>query len=202
MSMRYPLLSPLHLVALPRPDALVDDEAELVAVARAGGTAAQAELFRRHAPRILALLERLLASTADAEDALQDTFVTAFRDLAQLREAEAFGAWLRAIAVRQAHRRFRQRRFWAAFGLDRSLTDARLADLADPAAGPEVHAELARLDEVLARLPARNRVAWMLRYVEGCELGEVAASCGCSLATAKRRIAAAQSRVSRHLGEP
>jgi RNA polymerase sigma-70 factor (ECF subfamily) len=201
MPMRYSLHGSLRLVALPRLDALVDDESELVAAACAGGTAAQAELFRRHAPQLLPLLKRLLASTADAEDALQDTFVLAFRDLAQLRDASAFGGWLRGIAVHQAHRRFRRRRFWAALGLDRSLADARLADLADPAAGPEVHAELTRLDDVLARLAPRDRVAWMLRYVEGCELGEVAASCGCSLATAKRRIAAAQARVVRHLGE-
>jgi RNA polymerase sigma-70 factor (ECF subfamily) len=197
--MSRPRPSPLRLVAPPRPASHEDDdEGELVERARSGVTAAQAELFRRHAPRLLPLLSRLLAVTADAEDALQETFVTAFRDLAQLRDAQAFGGWLRGIAVHHAHRLFRRRRFWSVLGIDRSHADARLADLADPAAGPEVRAELAQLDRVLARLPARERLAWMLRYVEGCELAEVAASCGCSLATAKRRIAAAQARVARH----
>ena len=187
--------SPLQLVPFPRVSA---DETDLVERARGGAAAAQAELFRRHAPRLLPLLQRLLASTADAEDALQDSFVIAFRDLSQLQNPQAFAGWLRGIAVHQAHRRFRRRRFWSFFGIDRSLTDARLADLADPAAGPEVRAELEKLDALLLRLPADERLAWMLRYVEGCELGEVAANCGCSLATAKRRIAAVQARVSKH----
>jgi RNA polymerase sigma-70 factor (ECF subfamily) len=196
------LPSPLRLVALPRQAPPLDDDDELVERARNGAASAQAELFRRHAPRLLTLLTRLLAATADAEDALQDTFIIAFADLVQLRDSGAFSAWLRRIAVHQAHRRFRKRRLLAAIGLDRSLTDATLADLADADAGPEVLAELARLDRILLRLPAKNRAAWMLRYVEGCELTEVASSCGCSLATAKRRVAAAQARVARHFDLP
>jgi RNA polymerase sigma-70 factor (ECF subfamily) len=196
------LPSPVRLVALPRQAQPPEDDDALVERARNGAAAAQAELFRRHAPRLSTLLTRLLASTADAEDALQDTFIIAFNDLVQLRDSGAFSAWLRRIAVHQAHRRFRKRRLLAALGLDHSLTDATLADLADPDAGAEVVAELARLDAILLRLPAKNRAAWMLRYVEGCELTEVAASCGCSLATAKRRVAAAQSRVARHFDLP
>jgi RNA polymerase sigma-70 factor (ECF subfamily) len=195
--MSDPLPSPVRLVALPRLSP-PDDDDQLVERARNGAATAQAELFRRHAPHLLQLLTRLLAARSDAEDALQDTFIIAFTDLVHLRDSGAFPAWLRRIAVHQAHRRYRKRRVLAALGLDHALTDATLADLADPDAGPDVLAELARLDEILLRLPAKNRTAWILRYVEGCELTEVAASCGCSLATAKRRVAAAQARVARH----
>jgi RNA polymerase sigma-70 factor (ECF subfamily) len=45
---------------------------------------------------------------------------------------------------------------------------------------------------VLDELPAAERLAWTLRHVEGERLEQVARQCGCSLATAKRRIAAAQ----------
>jgi RNA polymerase sigma-70 factor (ECF subfamily) len=193
--------SPLRLVALPRQPP-PEDDAQLVERARNGAVAAQAELFRRHAPPLLQLLTRLLAATSDAEDALQDTFITAFADLVHLRDSGAFPAWLRRIAVHQAHRRFRKRRLLAALGLDHAPTDMTLADLADPDAGPDVLAELARLDQILLRLSAKNRTAWILRYVEGCELTEVASSCGCSLATAKRRVAAAQARVARHFDLP
>jgi RNA polymerase sigma-70 factor (ECF subfamily) len=207
-----PVPSPLRLVALPARRATAAassaaaDEADLVARARDGAVAAQAELFRRHAPRLLPLLTRLLSSTADAEDALQDSFVTAFADLGKLRELEAFGGWLRRIAVHQAHRRFRRRRLWSAFGLQRGTAaggaDATLAALAVADAPPDVCAELTRLDGVLARLPSVNRAAWMLRYVEGYELVDVADSCGCSLATVKRRIAAAQARIAKHFELP
>src|SRR6266511_2738035 len=99
--MNEPVPNPLRLVALPARRAATasplppDEEAGLAARARDGAGAAQAELFRRHAPRLLPLLTRLLSSTADAEDALQDTFVEAFADLPKLRDLEAFGGWLR-----------------------------------------------------------------------------------------------------------
>ena len=52
----------------------------------------------------------------------------------------------------------------------------------------------------LAELPARERAAWLLRHVEGYELAEVARLCECSLATAKRRIAAAERVIARYTG--
>lgn len=171
------------------------DELALVADAAVGDETARGALFRRHAPRLLVLLQRLLSSTSDAEDALQDTFLIAFHDLPQLREQRAFGGWLRQIAVHQAQRRFRRRRLLRALGLDRGTADATLERLADRAVSPEVRAELAQIDAVLARMPARERMAWVLRHVEGYELTEVAESCGCSLASAKRWIAAVQSQV-------
>jgi RNA polymerase sigma-70 factor (ECF subfamily) len=205
-SMSDPLPSPLRLVALPAARAAMPsapaDDAELVERAQAGGRAAQAELFRRHAPRLLPLLTRLLSSTSDAEDALQDSFVIAFRDLPQLRERAAFAGWLRRIAVHQAHRRFRRRRLWAAIGLDRAPGDAHLGDLVDPEAPPDVRAELVLLDGILERVAARDRAAWILRYVEGYDLIDVADACGCSLATVKRRIAAAHARVQKHFELP
>lgn len=185
----------------PAPPALTaEEEAELVMRAGRGVEAAQGALFRRHAPRLLPLLQRLLASQSDAEDALQDTFLQAFQDLPRLRDPGAFGPWLRQVAVHQAHRRFRRRRLLALIGLDGPPPDATLARLADRGASAEARAELGRIDAALARLPAPERSAWVLRHVEGYELEEVARLCRCSLATAKRRIAAAQARVARELG--
>jgi RNA polymerase sigma-70 factor (ECF subfamily) len=175
------------------------DERPWVERAQEGDARARATLFERHAPRLVGLLTRLLQSTADAEDAIQDTFVIAFSELPRLRDAGAFGGWVRQIAVHQAQRRFRRRRLQRLLGLDRPLEDATLAKLADPGATPELRAELGELDRLLATVPAKDRLAWMLRHVEGYELAEVAQACDCSLATAKRRVAAAQARISRHL---
>lgn len=104
------------------------------------------------------------------------------------------------IAVHQVHRRFRRRRLLARLGLDRGVDDARLERVVDPSASPEVRADLARLDDALGRLPVAPRLAWVLRYVEGCELKELADQCGCSLATAKRRIAQADVALRAQLG--
>ena len=176
-----------------------DVDALLVQRARAGETAASAELFRRHASRITALLVRLLGSHADAEDAAQETFVLGLRDLHQLRDPRALSQWLTQLAVSQAHRRFRRRRLLAALGFEPSPRDGTLDQIADPKASADVRAELALLDRALGELRATERMAWMLRYVEGYQLAEVARLCGCSLATAKRRLSAAGKRVARHI---
>jgi RNA polymerase sigma-70 factor (ECF subfamily) len=193
--------TPTRLIALrpENPPPSDSDEAQLARLAAGGRVSAQAELFRRYAPRLTALLTRLLGSSSDAEDAVQDTFVVAFRDLNQLRDVASVGGWLRQIAVHQAHRRFRRRKLLGVLGLDRGGCDATLDQLVDPVARPELAAEVLLVERVVATLPTADRMAWMLRYVEGYELSEVAKLCGCSLATAKRRIAAAHAKVSRHV---
>jgi len=85
-------------------------------------------------------------------------------------------------------------------GLDRGTDDATLAALAAPGTNADHRAELALVDRALANVAANVRIAWMLRQVEGLELAEVASACGCSLATAKRRIAAADTAVRAHVG--
>ena len=51
------------------------------------------------------------------------------------------------------------------------------------------------VDRVLATLPANQRIAWMLRYVEGHTVRDVSRLCSCSLTTIKRRLRAAQAKV-------
>lgn len=180
-------------------------EAELVAlVERAcrGERAAEEQLYRAHAPRVLQLATRLLGSEEEALDVMQDTFVTAFEDLRQLRDPGAFGAWTRQVAVRLVHRRFRRRRLLRALGFGAHAPDATLERVVDESASPEVRAELRGIDCALARVAAVDRTAWILRHVEGLALEEVATATDCSLATAKRRIARAEDAVARHVGEP
>lgn len=137
------------------------------------------------------MLTRLLNSTADAEDATQDAFLAAFRDLSSLKRPAEFAGWVTRIAVHQAHRRFRRRRLLKTIGLHRHVDDATLEQLADERVAPESRAELSLLQKSLDRLPAAERTAWMLRHIEGYELTEVARLTSCSLATTKRRLAKA-----------
>ena len=65
---------------------------------------------------------------------------------------------------------------------------------------PEDAALLAEVYQVLDRMPERARLAWSLRHVDGEKLEDVADHCGCSLATAKRRIATAQMQLQKELG--
>jgi RNA polymerase sigma-70 factor (ECF subfamily) len=167
----------------------------------AGDHWAQEALYRRYVRLVWSTALRLMSSTADAEDVVQDTFTEALRDAKALRQGESLRPWLVQITVHQAHRRFRKRALLRRLGLDRSFDDATLAELVHPGAPAEVHAELRRVDRALAGLPADERFAWILRHVEGYGLDEVAAALGCSLATVKRRIGRATARVESHFEE-
>jgi len=172
---------------------------ELVRRLLVGDPWAREALYRKHFRAVFVTALRLLASRAEAEDVAQDAFLAAFRDIGAIRDPGAIGAWLLKITVRQVHRRLRRRRMLRALGMDRGIEDGGLELLAAEDSGPEVRVELGRLDRVLGELPAAQRVAWMLRRVDGHSLDEVAAACECSLATAKRRIAAADAGIHRHL---
>jgi RNA polymerase sigma-70 factor (ECF subfamily) len=190
--------APLWLVAAEARETTVEaSDAELVAAVLSGDRRAAASLFRRHAPAVARRATRLLARTAEAEDVVQDAFVEAFRDLDRLTEPERFGHWLMGIVMHQAQRRFRRRKLLERLGLS-GEDDANLERLVDPSAGPELRAQCRELDQALSGLSVNLRVAWVLRFVEGCSLPEVAEYQRCSLATVKRHLADAHRRLLEH----
>ena len=71
----------------------------------------------------------------------------------------------------------------------------------DSQTSPEDRALLVGLYRCLDRLPLEQRLAWVLRHVQGEQLEDVARLCSCSLATAKRRIAAAEDFLQEVMGE-
>lgn len=146
--------------------------------------------FRRHASYVAAIAYRLLGRDEEVDDTVQEVFLAAVRGLPALRDPGAVKGWLASVTVRVASRRLKRRRLRIFLRLDPELA---YETVADPGASPEQRALLARVYRLLDDLPADQRIAWTLRYVEGERLEQVAVLCGCSLATAKRRIAAAAS---------
>jgi RNA polymerase sigma-70 factor, ECF subfamily len=185
------------ILPLPTADGLGD--AELVARALGGDRWSRDVLYRRHVRYLLAISTRLLSNRSEGEEVVQDTFIVGFERLSSLREPSALRSWLARIAVNLVRRRLRRGRLLRLLGLDRAPDDATLAELAAPTLKPDDHAELALVDRMLRGIPADRRIAWMLRRVEGLPLAEVATLCGCSLATAKRRVAAVDVEVALHV---
>jgi RNA polymerase sigma-70 factor (ECF subfamily) len=181
----------------PTPDAVGD--AELVSRALQGDRWGRDMMYRRHAHYLLAVSTRLLSNRSEAEEVVQDTYVVGFEQLHNLRNPAALRAWLAQIAISLVRRRLRRARLLRILGLDRSPDDATLAALAAPHLRPEDRAELALVDRMLDRMPTDLRIAWMLRRVEGLALAEVASACARSLATVKRRVAAADALVARYV---
>ena len=174
---------------------------ELIERLGRGDQWAKEALYRRYVKLVWCTALRMVGNRADAQDVVQDTFVEAFRDVTALRAHAALRPWLLRITVHQAHRRFRRRKLLRRLGLDRSLDDAPLDTLLNADASPELRSELRTVERALHDASAVERFAWVLRYVEGHSLEEVAAATDCSLATAKRRLSRSQALVRAALGQ-
>jgi RNA polymerase sigma-70 factor (ECF subfamily) len=144
--------------------------------------------FRAYSGYVSAIALRLLGRRQDVDDVVQEVFLAAIESLPKLREREAAKAWLATVTVRVVARRLRLHRFRSFLGLRKPDEYATLT----VGATQEQATLVNQVYCVLDTLPIGERIAWTLRYVEGEQLDAVARLCGCSLATAKRRIAAAQ----------
>lgn len=174
-------------------------DAALVAAAKNGDRHAEELIYRRHVRAVAGVATRLLGGRQDVDDVVQDTFVTVLDELTSLKEPAALRGWILRIAVHKVHRRFRKRKLLRALGLWRGGDDDALDAQASSSATPEQRAELLLLSQVLARVPAKERTAWVLRHVEGHPLEDVALACDCSLATVKRWIGSADVMVRAHV---
>jgi RNA polymerase sigma-70 factor (ECF subfamily) len=154
------------------------------------------DLYEEYAVYVAAVASRLLGRAGEVDDVVQDVFAAGVRGLRRRDEPREVRAWLAKVTVRRCVRQLRFRRIWALVDLASEPSYDRLAD---PAAGPEEKQLVVEVYRALDRLPAHERVAWTLRHVEGEALEDIARLCGCSLATAKRRIATAHEKLRRHL---
>jgi RNA polymerase sigma-70 factor, ECF subfamily len=155
-----------------------EDDRELVERAAAGDLDAFAKLVRAYERRVASVLYRLLDDPRDVEEATQDVFVQAWRNLRRFRGRARLFTWLYRIAVNEALMRRRRKRYD-----ERELDERLAAASSDPEAG---------LRDVLVRaiaaLPFEHRAAVVLRDVEGLSNAEVAETLGISVAAAKSRI--------------
>ncbi len=153
-------------------------------------------LYAKHVHYMSGLCIRLLRDRELGLEVTQEAFVLAFERLSELREPAAFRGWLSQIAVRTARATMAQRRTDAPpSDAERKLAGALRVDTS-----AEARSELRAIQVALSRVPDDAAIAWSLRYLEDEPLDAVAAACGCSLATAKRWIDAADHEVRRTLG--
>ena len=155
------------------------------------------EAFRAYGRYVGWIGTRILGRPEDVDDLVQDVFVDAAKGLETVRDPDATKAWLATLAVRKARRMLEKRRRRRFFGLDEGADYSRIVGAS--AAGP-ARVAIADLYRMLDELPVDERLAWTLRHLEKKPLKEVANLCGCSLATAKRRVAAAHSVLGEEFG--
>lgn len=142
-------------------------------------------LVRRYQDLAYGYAYALLHEPHLAQDATQEAFLAAYRNLAQLREPPAFAGWLRRI-VRTYCLRLRRTKEPPLVALDR-LAELR-SEPGDPSAPAEAHERRAFVATVLEALPAHERTATVLFYLGGYSQLEIAAFLGVTVMTVKKRL--------------
>lgn len=158
-------------------------DATLIAEARAGDLDAFAELVRRYERRVRSVLVPLLDDQRDVEEAAQDVFVQAWRNLSSYRGDAALFTWLYRIAINEALMRRRRRKL-------------PLTELGETAAtAPEPEPAEGWLFARVRALPDELRLPLVLRDIEGLSNQEVADVLDLSVAATKSRIHRARMRI-------
>jgi RNA polymerase sigma-70 factor (ECF subfamily) len=127
----------------------------------------------------------------EVEDLVQDSFVQALTSLHRLEDPARFSSWLGSIVVRTAHKKLRRRRVRRRIGIT-ATEPIDLDRLVSDDAPPDVVADVHAIYRLVDRLPDEQRIALILRRVQGMTQKEVAEAMGLSVATVKRRLAAAE----------
>ena len=177
---------------------MIEDEPDGALVRRVldGDLEAFAGLVARHRDRGLRFAASMLGDAAEAEEALQDAFVRAYRSLRSCREPDRFGAWLLQILVNRCRTRAgRFQRRNRLFVRD----DAALERAAAPAGGSREWRE--EIERALARLDPLQREAFVLKHVEGLEYEEMTRLTGARVPALKMRVKRACDRLRVLLGE-
>jgi RNA polymerase sigma-70 factor (ECF subfamily) len=169
------------------------DDAALVCRAQAGELEARGALVRRHLRRVVGLAHRL-APELDAEDLAHDAFVRMLSGLPKLKTPAAFSGWLSSIVVAEVRSRLRQGRVRRRLGLV-SANEAEPSVAVSAEAPAPLREAIIDLYRSLSALDDEERLALVLQRVEGWELEEIATRMALSVATVKRRLAAAQTKL-------
>jgi len=151
---------------------------------------------------------RIVRDPNDAEDLLQDTYLRALDRLGSYRGEGEPEAWLRRIAVRLALNQLRARKLrrWLPLGGGRDASEETGLEPVDES-GPSPDLDAAgserrrRLEQLLARHPAKAQAAFALRVLEDRPYAEIAALIGCSEATARSLVSRTSSRLEREIRE-
>jgi RNA polymerase sigma-70 factor (ECF subfamily) len=158
-----------------------------LALAKRGDTQAHADLYAAFSPFVYTLARRMLASTAAAEDVLQETFVDIIRKISTFRGEAELGFWIRRIAVNQCLMHLRSA--WSLRRVDTEHFDGESNPVATSSD------ERIELERALDALPATARAVVWLHDIEGLTHREIAKLMGRTASFSKSQLARAHERL-------
>lgn len=144
-------------------------------------------------------IRRMVVSHADAEDAAQETFVRVFRNFSQYSEGNSFKAWIFRIATNEALRLLGRRKGKDTLSLDELTTDitGRQAD----GFYDDSDQVAARLQQAILSLPAKQQLAFNMRYYDEMSYDEIAEAAGSTTASMKMSYSLAKEKIIRFMSD-
>jgi RNA polymerase sigma-70 factor, ECF subfamily len=173
----------------------IRDESRMIASILGGDAQLFHELVRPYERRVYAMALSFLRNEADAEDAAQEAFLKAFRNLASFRGDAKFGTWLISITLNEARSRIRHRDAIKMESLDEPQDDEGHASPALLRDWKEIPSEALERKEVrlllqkaITALPLIYREVFQLRDLEQMTVNEAAAALGITISSVKVRL--------------
>ena len=154
----------------------------LVERAREGDDSAFSELVDLDGNVCYAIAFRILRDAERAQDAVQQAFLLAWRELPQLRDPERFGPWLHRLLVNACYDEMRRHRRWS--------TRIRALPMEGPGGPDQMLSVVDRdtLDRAFERLTPQHRAVFVLHHHAGLPLAEIATAVGVPVGTVKSRL--------------
>jgi len=183
------------------------NEEKLIRAGQRGDRQAVETLFRRYQRQLFQTALRVLGNAEDAEDALQDGLLSAFRNLPRFEGRSQFSTWLTRIVINAALMRRRSAKARPAVSLDETPREEELPAserFADDGPNPEQVFAGTELREMISanleELSPLLRTAFLLREIEGYSTGEAAKKLGVTENTLKARLWRARHQLAERLG--
>jgi RNA polymerase sigma factor (sigma-70 family) len=162
----------------------METDSSLIARVLAGDDNSYAKLIERHQARCYRYAFRFLGDIDEAEDAVQETLVRAYRSLHQCANPDRFQAWLFQILVNRCRSAY-DRRMRRERRLARAALDEHVATQVEDSWVLEV------VEQAIAKLSADQREALLLKFVEDMTYEEISQITGMSASAAKMRVSRA-----------
>ena len=170
--------------------AMNEHEISLVSSAKSGNTQAFEELYDRYYGKIFALARMTVKNEADAEDILQQAFVSAWRNMNSLTNPEAFSTWLQKITLNHCYTLLRRKNITILMDAESETED--FSEEASDELLPAVYAERddlrTRLGKIIDSLSEVQKQTIVLYYFNEQKVEEIAYIMECNVATVKSRL--------------
>jgi RNA polymerase sigma-70 factor (ECF subfamily) len=163
-----------------------ENELRLVRQAKAGDREAFGQLMENHAVRAYRIAFSILQNQSEAEDAVQEAFITAFKSIKKLEKEASFGSWLSRVVTTRVYDLARQKQ--RGKKIIESETAALKLEIARSSGNPVNGTTDLSLDlrEAITKLPDLHRAAVMLRYTEDASTDDIAKVLGRPAGTIRR----------------